>query len=263
MMHPPALSGENAGIQKAFEKAVNDKNIVMKTPTTGDYRSSFILYDFDGDGEDEAIALYSYSTDETAVYLHFLDCRDGEWLSIADIKGSGSEVYKIDFCDMNSDGRSEIVVCWSLYESRGNKIMTVYEPDSSSGTFVLRSILTENYSQSITCDIDTDGKAEIFNVIISSSSDINKTYGRLFKMDDSGSIYLAGETEMTPAVSISLLKCETGSNPHIFVDSVISDSAVITDVIGLSDGKPVSLLTSGNSSDSPATERSFNCHLPI
>ena len=23
MMHPPALSGENAGIQKAFEKAVN------------------------------------------------------------------------------------------------------------------------------------------------------------------------------------------------------------------------------------------------
>lgn len=30
MMHPPALSGENAGIQKAFEKAVNDKNIVMK-----------------------------------------------------------------------------------------------------------------------------------------------------------------------------------------------------------------------------------------
>ncbi len=244
MMHPPALSGENAGIQKAFEKAVNDKNIVMKTPTTGDYRSSFILYDFDGDGEDEAIALYSYSTDETAVYLHFLDCRDGEWLSIADIKGSGSEVYKIDFCDMNSDGRSEIVVCWSLYESRGNKIMTVYEPDSSSGTFVLRSILTENYSQSITCDIDTDGKAEIFNVIISSSSDINKTYGRLFKMDDSGSIYLAGETEMTPAVSISLLKCETGSNPHIFVDSVISDSAVITDVIGDKDGRfeiPVSL----------------------
>ena len=52
MMHPPALSGENAGIQKAFEKAVNDKNIVMKTPTTGDYRSSFILYDFDGDGEE-------------------------------------------------------------------------------------------------------------------------------------------------------------------------------------------------------------------
>ena len=55
-------------------------------------------------------------------------------------------------------------------------------------------------------------------------------------MDDSGSIYLAGETEMTPAVSISLLKCETGSNPHIFVDSVISDSAVITDVIGRQTG---------------------------
>ncbi len=50
-------------------------------------------------------SLYSYSTDETAVYLHFLDCRNGEWLSIADIKGSGSEVYKIDFCDMNSDSR--------------------------------------------------------------------------------------------------------------------------------------------------------------
>ena len=59
MMHPPALSGENAGIQKAFEKAVNDKNIVMKTPTTGDYRSSFILYDFDGYGRDRRVFTFS------------------------------------------------------------------------------------------------------------------------------------------------------------------------------------------------------------
>lgn len=42
MMHPPALSGENAGIQKAFEKAVNDKNIVMKTPTNR--RLSLVFY---------------------------------------------------------------------------------------------------------------------------------------------------------------------------------------------------------------------------
>lgn len=275
MMHPPKLSGVNSGIQEAFEKAVSKKNITMKTPTAGDYRSSYVLLDFDNDGEDEAITFYSNSTDETVVYMHLLDSVDGKWTSIADIKGLGSEVYKIDFCDMNGDGVLEIVVCWSLYESRGNKIVSVYEPDISNGETVLKSIISENFSQIITCDMNGDGRDEIFNVIIDNTSGVNKTYGRLLKMNDDYTISLAGNIELTPAVSISSIKAEElteelNNNDNVdasdnstqltrvFIDSVINDTDMITDVVywDKSADMLVSPLTAANSAEVPATLRS-------
>lgn len=271
MMHPPKLSGVNSGIQEAFEKAVNKKNITMKTPTAGDYRSSYVLFDFDNDGENEAITFYSNSTDETVVYMHILDLTDGVWTSVADIKGLGSEVYKIDFCDMNGDGVSEIVVCWSLYESRGNKILSVYEPDVRSGKTVLKSIITENFSQIVTCDMNGDGKDEIFNVIIDNTSGVNKTYGRLLKMNEDLTISLAGNVELTPAVSISSIKSEEktennvngfkneeGELTRVFIDSVINETEMITDIVywDKSENMLISPLTAANSTDTPVTLRS-------
>lgn len=282
MMHPPKLSGVNAGIQEAFEKSVNKKNITMKTPVSGEYRSSYVLFDFDGDDENEAITFYSTSTDETVVYMHLLDSVDGKWTSVADIKGLGSEVYKIDFCDMNADGISEIVVCWSLYESRGNKILSVYEPDLRSGETVLKSIITENFSQSITCDMDGDGKDELFNIVIDNTSGINKTYGRLLKMNDDLTISLASSVALTPAISIPSIKAEEpqksttdkkddnsdksdNSNDsdkkltRVFIDSVINDTDMITDIIywDKDSNMLISPLTAANITDSSPTLRSY------
>ena len=76
LMRPPKLSGENSGIQEAFELATAGKTIQMKTPTTGSHRSSYVLYDIDGDGEEEVITFYSDATDETAVYMHVLNFSD-------------------------------------------------------------------------------------------------------------------------------------------------------------------------------------------
>lgn len=266
LMHPPRLSGENAGMQEAFEKAVNEKNAIMKSPTTGDYRSAYVLYDFDNDEEEEAVTFYCSSTDDTVVYMHVFDKNDaGEWKSVADIKGSGSEVYKIDFCDMNNDGIAEIVVCWSLYESSGNKLMTVYEPDLSSGTFALRSIITETFSQTVICDMDSDGKDEILNIIIDTTSAVSRTYGRLFKMNTNSTISLVSVVELTPAVSISSLKFvinEADENdrelPKIFLDSVINDAEIITDVIVWDNSIQAlrSLLAGENAAQNPPTARS-------
>ena len=41
LMRPPKLSGENSLLQKTFESTVGDSgSIVMKTPVSGDNRSS-------------------------------------------------------------------------------------------------------------------------------------------------------------------------------------------------------------------------------
>ena len=57
LMRPPKLSGENSLLQEAFEKYLNSsKNTIMKTPISGENRSSFLYYDLDNNGVKEAFA---------------------------------------------------------------------------------------------------------------------------------------------------------------------------------------------------------------
>lgn len=234
LMRPPKLSGENSGIQEAFESATAGKTIQMKTPTAGSNRSSYVLYDIDGDEEDEVITFYSDTTDETAVYMHVLDFSDGRWQSVADIKGKGSEVYKIDFCDMNNDGVSETVVCWSLFESRGGKILTVYAPSFSEESQTVRELVSEPFTQSVILDIDDDETDEIFLVEISSANDMPQTLGKVLSMDSDLGIYSMGIVELTPAVSILALQSQpaTKDSPaFVFLDSVINETTAITDIV--------------------------------
>lgn len=234
LMRPPKLSGENSGIQEAFELATAGKTIQMKTPITGSNRSSYVLHDLDGDGEDEVITFYSDTTDETAVYMHVLNFSDGRWQSVADVKGKGSEVYKIDFCDMNRDGVSEIVVCWSLFESRGGKILTVYAPSFSEESQTVRELVSEPFTQSVILDIDDDETDEIFLVEISSANDMPQTLGKVLSLDSDLGIYSMGIVELTPAVSILALQSQpsTKDSPaFVFLDSVINETTAITDII--------------------------------
>ena len=215
LMRPPKLSGENSGIQEAFELATAGKTIQMKTPITGSNRSSYVLHDLDGDGEDEVITFYSDTTDETAVYMHVLNFSDGRWQSVADVKGKGSEVYKIDFCDMNRDGVSEIVVCWSLFESRGGKILTVYAPSFEEESQTVRELVSEPFT-------------------ISVLNNKTSTLGKVLSMDSDLGIYSMGIVELTPAVSILALQSQPAKNDSpafVFLDSVINETTAITDII--------------------------------
>ncbi|MBR2877242.1 MAG: hypothetical protein IKC01_08890, partial [Clostridia bacterium] len=47
LLKPPALSGKSGEVQEAFNKLMNGKTFLLKTPTKGEYRSSFVLYNFD------------------------------------------------------------------------------------------------------------------------------------------------------------------------------------------------------------------------
>ena len=52
LLRPPKPIGEYSGLQESFESYVataTGKNFLLKTPITGDYRSSFIMYDMDND----------------------------------------------------------------------------------------------------------------------------------------------------------------------------------------------------------------------
>lgn len=236
LMRPPKLSGENAGIQDAFERSTANKTVKMKTPTAGNYRSSYVLYDIDGDSEEEVITFYSDAADETTVYMHILDYKSERWESVADIKGKGSEVYKIDFCDLNGDGISEIAVCWSLFESSGNKVLTVYTSSFAEESRSIRELISEPFTQTLYSDVNGDGNDEIFLMMNISENGQVRTLGKLFAMDDEVGIYCADSVELTPSLNILSLQSQAPLEEEnlpalIFADCVLDENTTVTEIL--------------------------------
>lgn len=263
LMRPPKLSGENAGVQEAFERATANRTVHMKTPTTGAYRSAYVLYDFDGDGTDEAITFYSNGDDETTVYMHILDYSDARWKSVADIKGRGSEVYKLDFCDMNGDGVSEIVVCWSLFESNGNQMLTVYTPALHGETPQVRELISEPFTQAVHTDLTGDGSDEVFLITVSATEDgKSETVGRLLAMDSDIGIYCAASVDLVPSMRILSLQSQaadlqSGLPAMVFADCVLGDAKTVTEIVywNSAEGRLCAPLTQENRTDAPRTLR--------
>ena len=59
LLAPPALSGDNGEVQAAFNRLTASKTVQLRTPSRGTYKSSFVLYDIDGDSENEAVVFLS------------------------------------------------------------------------------------------------------------------------------------------------------------------------------------------------------------
>ena len=55
---PPSPSGKLSEISSALY-AFTGKDITLRYPKSGEYRSAFIVRDIDGDANDEALAFYS------------------------------------------------------------------------------------------------------------------------------------------------------------------------------------------------------------
>ena len=127
LLSPPSLSGKNGEVQDAFNKLVNGKNIKLKTPSKGDYKSSFVLYDIDSNGDDEALVFYTDNTLDASVRMAVLECVNDVWVLSADIKGTGSGVYDVNFRDLNGDGFVEVFVNWTLLDSKTTRMLSVFD----------------------------------------------------------------------------------------------------------------------------------------
>ncbi|MFA9380404.1 MAG: hypothetical protein ACERKO_05025 [Acetanaerobacterium sp.] len=157
LMRPPKLSVEQQNIFAALSAAVGDE-IVLKYPSGGEYRSAFVMYDIDSNGEDEVIAFYSTSADSDDLRINILDKQDGEWYSIYD-EGAGlaSEIDSISFLPITKTNPVNIVISFEMLPLQ-QKTLCVY-------SFVDGKLVVEfesDYSSSLIQDFDGDGLDELF-----------------------------------------------------------------------------------------------------
>lgn len=235
LLSAPKLEGELYPVQQALEDAVGDE-ITLKYPISGEYRSAFVLQDLNRNGYNEAIALYSVTTDNT-VTMHInviAESGDG-WESKGDLSVVGNDIESIAFADLDGDRNLEIIVGWMIY-GLVDKQVGVYS--FSKDGLVQRAM--EKYTNYTCVDLNSDRVDDL--AIIHLNSTEKAASARVFAFNDNGinEIGAVGLDGGVSSYSDPVLSTLKDSTPALYIDAV-KGSGMLTEVIWFEDDKLQSL----------------------
>ena len=225
---PPESEGELYEIRQALYAFTGKKEITLRYPKSGDWRSAFVIYDVDKDGQNEAVAFYSTTSNENTNIMHInlITKLEGKWISVSDHEVECSSVESIAFSNIGSESSHEIVVCWNVVSSSTNKL-AVYRFDKGG----LTQMLYENYSVYSLCDIYGSEENEL--VIIANDTIAKQAAAKVFYEDRNGLRELgsvATDNRITEYGTPVPSKLSDGT-PALFADGKKGTEGTVTEVI--------------------------------
>ncbi len=235
LIEPIALPEKNQGIYNAL-RSFCDGDFLLKTPVSGDYKTSFVFYDFDGDGGDEALAFYEYEDSESAS-MAVLDEYDDGWSVICNIDGDGKDVFSVDMRTLLADGGTQLIVLWDTSVDSAVHYLSVYAQTESNGFSGFKKIGT-SVRASAYAPVDNDGRGFdellIFNV---GSGGDTASSAALFTVSESGLKSRSGtklDGHITSYVNVVSESKDKGFK--VFADAVRADGkGMLTELIVWSD----------------------------
>lgn len=233
LISPVSPSGVDADVQNAVDEYCKG-GYIIKNPSRGEYTTSYIFYDLDGDGNDEALAFYEPSQALGTINMAVLNKNEKSWSVIENIKGKGSDVSCVNFSDVNNDGSVEIIVCWSLISKSTSSSLEIYRQQSTDKGFKLKSLNSSVTAGEFICiDINEDGTDEVLVFKNGSSSPMAELYS--FKNNKKS---LLGETRLDSSIqSFSQITVgRTDEGVSVYADALRSDGdSMVTELIYWSD----------------------------
>lgn len=232
LITPVSPSGDDAGIIAAVNNYCNG-GYSIKIPSSGKYTTSFISYDLDDSGTDEAIAFFEPADKLGTVDMAVIRKNDDGWKVVNSIAGEGSDVNCVEFCDINNDDKEEIIVGWRVLSNSATSNLCVY---SVNDGFELE-LLADSISAGdfICADINNDSTNEILVLNLGSNSESPKAELYSFISGDKNRI---GQTKLDNTImSFSSIVCsETDSGIRVYADAVKSNGdSMVTELLYWSD----------------------------
>lgn len=234
LLYPPQLTDEQTAIKQALTENVG-KNIKLKYPKSGDFRSAFVIANIDDEETNEAIVFYERTGIEysdTNIRMNILDQRDNKWASVFDHSGYGTEVDKIMISKFDNNSSSDIVVGYNML-NQIDKTVKIYSYKDGK----LITDYTDNYSAMQVTDIDNDGSSEL--ILITGNIQGRESKAKLIKKIN-GQFTLISQVEMD-SVGVDYASITKGrvntEMPAVFVDSDKGDGTLQTQVIYTVDGQ--------------------------
>lgn len=235
LLAPPDATDGNQGLVKVLEEKVSAKT-TFSSPKYGEYRSSVITKDIDGDGVSEALAFYYKVGKKNKINMMLFKHVKNDWISIQNIEGQGTDIYSIDFPDFNNDGVLEIAVGWSSDTNKDKRIMTVYSYDSKLDEPMTTAFANILYSMATVVDFNSDEKDEL--LFFNTSSRLEETidsFATLYGYDESDNFALMGEARMdnnvTSYTNVFVQQDVNDDGVTVYVDGTKGDSIMVTEIV--------------------------------
>ena len=226
LMQAPKLSEDQAEIYEALTDAVGVSDVQLKYPKSGAYRSAFVMFDLDADGEKEALVFYNMPSWGGNVRIMILDHQQEKWVSVDDAVGEGTDITEVDFRILTSSGRYCLMIGWEQGTSENTNI-SVY--DYTGGQ--LRVLFESEYSQMLIEDIDQDGVQEILLGVFKASAKMGSI--RLINDTDEG-LQPVSRVVMDNTIT-KFLGIDIGflseDQTAVFVDAYTSSTQIVTEIM--------------------------------
>lgn len=141
ILSAPKLSLKYEEVSRLIESNI-EGNYELVNPLYGNNTASVQFVDLNNDKKDEIILFYRSLNDEFIIKAAVFSENEGIWNVDKHIMGIAYEINRVEFPDLNGDGKKEIVVGWqagSIYK----KAMSVYAFDGKEVTSLHDDIYTE------------------------------------------------------------------------------------------------------------------------
>lgn len=234
LLSPPKLSEEQNAVYDALIRSAG-KDIRLKYPRSGEYRSAFVFANIDSEPDREAIVFYE-KTGETEgggnVRINIIDRRGGKWTSVYDHAGAGTSIDRILFSELGGSGRQSVIIGYMTLS--GERNVQVYDYEDG----MLTSRYSDTYSTMFTADLERDGKNEL--ILIRPGNQMKKASASLVSIDPE-----SGEALETSGVALDESATEFVSvaagyvgkeTPAVFIDG-LSGGQLTTEIIYSVDGQ--------------------------
>lgn len=225
--------GENADVKSALDSFLSN-GYSLKNPSSGGYITSYNFYDLDGDEKEEAVAFYEPNDNLGTIRMAIIKEYSGKWEVVSDISGYGDDAYRLDFADLNNDGKDEIIVCWNNISNSNSHLFVVYNLKFEDKKFEVKQINKDEIylNNYVIVDFNQTGNNDILMFEINSGTKTSAK-AELYSLNDNN-LRLKGETKLDSRVisyrNINVEKAE--GDIRVYADAIGSNgNSIRTEVI--------------------------------
>lgn len=248
----PAQSESYYDLQEAIDEVMGNE-IEYCAPLAGENRQPIQMQDLTGDGRNEAI-LFALDEGEKPLKMYIFEQTGEKYELVSTIEGSGNSYDEVCYAQLDGAPGLEIIVGRSI-SNQVLKSISVYTFQESSTV----ELMSANYSNYITHDLDSDGRQDLF--LIRFESEMQAGSVELYR-------YSEGMMVRDPDLLLSggvmtvrrMIAGYTDTDiPAVFVASCPEENKVVTDVFAIRDGMMQNIAASNDASGS-LTVRNYNAY---
>lgn len=247
---PPKRSEKYNHLQSAMDAVMTDLDYCA--PLSGENQQTVQIADLDGDGSPEYLVFAKGSGDKPLKILIFQE--NGERFQLKNtIESSGYAFEQVEYIHFDGKAGCELVVGRQVSDQVLRSV-SIY----SFGEDSLETLMTGGYSKFLTCDLDNDNMSEVF-LLHPGQTESDNGVAELFSWGENGverstEVNLSEPVDHIKRIMVSRLD---GGVPAVYVASAVAETAMITDVFALVDGKFSNVSLSNESGTSVKTLRNY------